>query len=146
LTAITQAAIAAFKSASTKESKIVALVVPTRASHRSLLKRSASDVLAPFSTHPRLVARAPDSKPLVPVAQKCFSDADTCRNQTDSCSGHGSCVEGARMGGGKADEPCYVCKCETTKDDGRPTTWSGSSCQKVDYSRCARALHPSLHC
>lgn len=137
---VLEAAISAFNGASLNDAKVVALVVPPRAQHRAILKRSATDLLSPFYTHGRVVKRQHDdgdkkqSKPLVPISQKCYSDADTCKNQTDSCSGHGSCTEATVLGGGKGDESCFVCQCKPTKGDNGETIWTGDRCQKQDYS------------
>lgn len=103
-------------------------------------------------------ADAPDSKPAPtntpkPRIPKCFTSLNACRNQTNSCSGHGECVDKYALGGGSGndtalatdDSParCFVCMCRATEVE-RPANstikgskkiyWGGAMCQKEDVS------------
>ncbi|KAH8993328.1 hypothetical protein EDB86DRAFT_2929966 [Lactarius hatsudake] len=73
----------------------------------------------------------PPDTPLPPVGSDtlCFVSEEICSNSTDSCSGHGACVQA-----NKAGRTCFVCACEASKDDGRTEYWAGSKCERKDVS------------
>lgn len=73
----------------------------------------------------------PPDTPLPPVGSDtlCFVSEEICSNSTDSCSGHGACVQA-----NKAGRACFVCACEASKDDGRTEYWAGSKCERKDVS------------
>ena len=74
----------------------------------------------------------PDPVPLPPVGSDrlCFTSEEICSNSTDSCSGHGTCVEAI-----KAGRTCFTCACEATQDSpGRTQYWAGSKCERKDVS------------
>ncbi|KAH8552202.1 hypothetical protein BGW37DRAFT_490993 [Umbelopsis sp. PMI_123] len=54
------------------------------------------------------------------AADTCFKDIATCEEETDHCSGRGSC-------GAVVDTQCYACTCNSTK-------YLGDSCQVEDIS------------
>ncbi|KAF8499670.1 hypothetical protein F5888DRAFT_101965 [Russula emetica] len=74
----------------------------------------------------------PSPVPLPPVVSDtlCFTSEEICSNSTDSCSGHGTCVEANRAG-----RTCFTCSCEATQDSpGRTQYWAGSKCERKDVS------------
>jgi hypothetical protein len=74
----------------------------------------------------------PSPVPLPPVGSDrlCFTSEEICSNSTDSCSGHGTCVEANRAG-----RTCFTCACEDTQDSaGRTQYWAGSKCERKDVS------------
>jgi len=74
----------------------------------------------------------PSPVPLPPVGSDrlCFTSEEICSNSTDSCSGHGACVEANRAG-----RTCFTCSCEATQDsEGRTQYWAGSKCERKDVS------------
>ncbi|KAI9455486.1 hypothetical protein BJY52DRAFT_1121943 [Lactarius psammicola] len=73
----------------------------------------------------------PPEVPLPPVGSDtlCFASEEICSNSTDSCSGHGACVQA-----NKAGRTCFVCACEASKDKGRTEYWAGSKCERKDVS------------
>ncbi|KAI9442550.1 hypothetical protein H4582DRAFT_1929122 [Lactarius indigo] len=73
----------------------------------------------------------PPEAPLPPVGSDtlCFVSEEICSNSTDSCSGHGACVQA-----NKAGRTCFVCACEASKDNGRTEYWAGSKCERKDVS------------
>ncbi|KAL1672912.1 hypothetical protein EV122DRAFT_271160 [Schizophyllum commune] len=77
-------------------------------------------------------SRPPPQSPIGSVST-CFEDADVCSNSTDSCSGHGSCVQASKTG-----RTCFVCACAATKTgEGLQTKteyWAGDSCERKDVS------------
>jgi hypothetical protein len=71
--------------------------------------------------------------PLADNLPECFESAAKCTNDTNACSGHGSCR--------KVREKCYRCACTPTivsqeKDGSRKKTiaWGGAACEKKDVS------------
>ncbi|KAH9040186.1 hypothetical protein EDB85DRAFT_1927453 [Lactarius pseudohatsudake] len=66
----------------------------------------------------------PPDTPLPPVGSDtlCFVSEEICSNSTDSCSGHGACVQA-----NKAGRACFVY-------DGRTEYWAGSKCERKDVS------------
>lgn len=59
-------------------------------------------------------------------SSSCYSNQLACIESTDSCSGHGTC---SLVGS------CWKCLCSPTKDSNdRTSYWTGSSCEKQDYS------------
>ncbi|KAK3299747.1 uncharacterized protein B0H64DRAFT_379059 [Chaetomium fimeti] len=79
-----------------------------------------------------------------PVPQ-CFRSLDSCMTGTDSCSGHGECVDKYGRGnssGSEAAASCFACVCKASvvEREGAPTKgrktvqWGGSMCQKEDIS------------
>lgn len=74
----------------------------------------------------------PSPVPLPPVGSDrlCFTSEEICSNSTDSCSGHGTCVEANRAG-----RTCFTCACQATHDSpGRTQYWAGSKCERKDVS------------
>ena len=74
----------------------------------------------------------PSQVPLPPVVSDrlCFTSEEICSNSTDSCSGHGTCVQANRAG-----RTCFTCACEATHDStGRTQYWAGSKCERKDVS------------
>ncbi|GMM29725.1 hypothetical protein DAMA08_024700 [Martiniozyma asiatica (nom. inval.)] len=59
------------------------------------------------------------------VGAGCFKSEEACIDSTDSCSSHGVCLNN----GG-----CWQCVCSATKENKSTTHWTGSSCEKIDYS------------
>lgn len=77
----------------------------------------------------------------------CFQSFNSCDTQTNSCSGHGKCVDKYSRGDASekradGEAACWVCKCLATEEHndgkvskGRKTThWGGNICQKKDVS------------
>lgn len=58
-------------------------------------------------------------------AYGCFKSQAACIDSTNSCSSHGLC---SNLNG------CWQCVCSSTFADEQTTFWTGSSCEKVDYS------------
>lgn len=95
----------------------------------------------PGSSNPAAAA-ARRSKPL----PQCFASANSCMTQTNSCSGHGECVNKYASGGNattSAAASCFACVCKATAIErrdgsdakGRKTVhWGGNMCQKEDVS------------
>ena len=75
-------------------------------------------VLSP-TVKSHLQKRAPPAASVAPGGT-CFKDIATCENETDHCSGRGSC-------GAVVDTQCYACTCNSTK-------YLGDSCQVEDIS------------
>ncbi|EPE09544.1 hypothetical protein F503_07320 [Ophiostoma piceae UAMH 11346] len=87
-------------------------------------------------------------KPVAAAAGRipaCFQSFNSCSTQTNSCSGHGKCVDKfAVNSGGFASQKggsCFVCHCYSTlnrpedAEGGLSTTqWAGNMCQKIDVS------------
>lgn len=70
-------------------------------------------------------------------APSCFTSKSSCENATDSCSGHGVCVD--RWAKDTTDNSCFFCHCGTTvTTDGKGKrhwyNWGGDMCQKRDVS------------
>ncbi|KAL2163177.1 hypothetical protein VTH06DRAFT_5233 [Thermothelomyces fergusii] len=75
---------------------------------------------------------------------KCFSTLERCVEATNSCSGHGECVNKYGAGNGTdGSHSCFVCACKATvvkapdgrESGGRKTVrWGGDMCQKEDVS------------
>ncbi|KAK4152677.1 hypothetical protein C8A00DRAFT_34593 [Chaetomidium leptoderma] len=83
---------------------------------------------------------------------QCFQSLNSCTTQTNSCSGHGECVNkyGRDKGNNTDDDSgstskasCFACVCkavvvergETARTKGRKTVhWGGNMCQKEDIS------------
>ncbi|KAL1838919.1 hypothetical protein VTJ49DRAFT_2050 [Mycothermus thermophilus] len=103
---------------------------------------------------PKVAAGKPASTAPKQRIPKCFPSLNSCRNQTNSCSGHGECVDKYAVGGGSgnnsvsaadSDSParCFVCQCRASEVErpadartkGRRTVhWGGAMCQKEDVS------------
>ena len=70
--------------------------------------------------------------PIAPLDRfkRVYGSRDACMNGTNSCSGHGKCVEGI-----KNSWSC-LCKPTVVKHEGKISTthWGGFSCQKKDIS------------
>ncbi|KAL2270733.1 hypothetical protein VTJ83DRAFT_104 [Remersonia thermophila] len=121
-------------------------------------RQDAETVLSDAGLFKADVPKAPAGTP-APTAPKkripkCFTSLNSCVNQTNSCSGHGECVDRYAVGGsGRNDSAsaadagsaarCFVCQCRATRvelgDDaptkGRRTVrWGGAMCQKEDVS------------
>ncbi|KAI8961243.1 hypothetical protein F5Y11DRAFT_326781 [Daldinia sp. FL1419] len=77
----------------------------------------------------------PKSAPVLPA---CFTSHNACITATDSCSGHGQCVDRwGKVDGAKSS--CFFCHCMATNEtDARGRTgvyhWGGSACHKRDIS------------
>ncbi|KAI1082105.1 hypothetical protein F5B20DRAFT_534370 [Whalleya microplaca] len=93
------------------------------------------------SSKPNSAASASFSKAADLKIPACFSTAHACANETNSCSGHGECVDkwaspGAENGG----NACFACRCMSTSEDrgdGKPASlyhWGGAMCHKRDVS------------
>ncbi|KAI1454823.1 hypothetical protein F4805DRAFT_299395 [Annulohypoxylon moriforme] len=85
-----------------------------------------------FSSKPSTLASRPY------VLPSCFTSHNACITATDSCSGHGQCVNkwGNLEGVEKA---CFFCRCMSTNEtvNGDRTAlyhWGGSACHKRDIS------------
>ncbi|KAL2139047.1 hypothetical protein VTI28DRAFT_5858 [Corynascus sepedonium] len=78
------------------------------------------------------------------AAPKCFSTLDSCVKETNSCSGHGECVNKYGTGNDTDDShSCFVCACKRTvvkapnggeTTGGKTVRWGGDMCQKEDVS------------
>ena len=78
-----------------------------------------------------------------PIPQ-CFASANSCTTQTNSCSGHGECVNKYGSDSGNSTAPstsaasCFACVCKATvveRAKGQKRTyWGGNMCQKEDVS------------
>ncbi|KAI1105594.1 hypothetical protein F4804DRAFT_124759 [Jackrogersella minutella] len=85
-----------------------------------------------FSSKPSGAASRPPA--LLP---SCFTSHNACITATDSCSGHGSCInKWAKL---DIKDSCFFCHCLTTNEtDAKGRTgvfrWGGSSCHKRDVS------------
>ncbi|KAI2782758.1 hypothetical protein F4815DRAFT_462510 [Daldinia loculata] len=73
-----------------------------------------------------------------PILPSCFTSHNACITATDSCSGHGQCVDRwGKVDGAK--KACFFCHCMATNEtDARGNTgvyhWGGSACHKRDVS------------
>lgn len=78
---------------------------------------------------------------------QCFSSHKSCMDQTNSCSGHGECVNKYGAGNNSDSTPaaasCFACVCQASvvelpadaRTQGRKTVhWGGNMCQKEDVS------------
>ena len=120
----------------------------TAALRSALTKPHLNMVILAFPDGPAGIERRQDQSPLpspVPIPPVdsdalCFTTEEACSNSTDSCSGHGACVEV-----NKAGRTCYTCSCEATKDsNGRTQYWAGSKCEREDVSGYVRICLPRL--
>ncbi|KAI1138083.1 hypothetical protein F5Y05DRAFT_50537 [Hypoxylon sp. FL0543] len=70
----------------------------------------------------------------------CFGSFNACVSATDSCSGHGQCInKWGRLDLDESKNACFFCHCMATNETdalGRVSFyhWGGSSCQKRDVS------------
>lgn len=130
------------------DATIALLAIPV-GSHKSIGRHTHSSLLAPFKTSERSFGAsvqlerrgqvfgerqdASSPVPIISSSRKCYDSEDECGDQTGSCNGHGSCVQGKKTTGGS----CYVCQCSSTSDEdtGSTTYWSGETCEKQDVSR-----------
>ncbi|KAI2469556.1 hypothetical protein F4781DRAFT_393890 [Annulohypoxylon bovei var. microspora] len=85
-----------------------------------------------FSGKPSNLAARPAILP------SCFASHNACVSATDSCSGHGQCVDRWGALDGVKNE-CFTCRCMSTNetdDAGRVGLyhWGGSACHKRDIS------------
>ncbi|KAI0391290.1 hypothetical protein F5Y17DRAFT_17339 [Xylariaceae sp. FL0594] len=65
----------------------------------------------------------------------CFATQSACESATNSCSGHGVCVD--RWGGEDTEASCFSCHCKKTHETANSTSvtsWGGPMCQKRDVS------------
>ena len=134
--------------------KLAFFLVPGRhtqgAGHKHLRAASSVEIFSTYSRHERAQrhrqakrqTQSPSDavSPLVPTTSQCFASQDVCSNSTNACSGHGSCVQGKRVGiaaqNGDVNAECWVCKCQNGEDsNGRMKYYSGQFCQKEDRSR-----------
>jgi len=117
--------------------------------HKHLRAASSVETFSTYSRHERAQrhrqakrqTQSPSDavSPLVPTTSQCFASQDVCSNSTNACSGHGSCVQGKRVGiaaqNGDVNAECWVCKCQNGEDsNGRMKYYSGQFCQKEDRS------------
>ncbi len=125
----------------------IAFVVTDADTEQRLVKRSSSDLLAPFlgartselshgaALRPGdvLASTAKKSKPSpLPknLAGTCFGSQSDLEKATNGCSGHGKGVKSSK--GGRA---CWRCKCQPTEvRKGKKTYWAGAACEKKDVS------------
>jgi hypothetical protein len=78
----------------------------------------------------------PSPVPTPPISSDalCFASEEICSNSTESCSGHGACVQANRAG-----RACFVCACGATKDsDDQTQHWAGTKCERKDVSGCVQ--------
>ncbi|KAI0008129.1 hypothetical protein F4779DRAFT_588520 [Xylariaceae sp. FL0662B] len=78
------------------------------------------------------------SRPADLSVPACFASESACMNETDSCSGHGECVNKWAKNGGD-NNACFACRCLSTTEeagDGRKSLyhWGGAMCHKRDVS------------
>jgi hypothetical protein len=109
----------------------------------------ASPTVKPAAASSSAPARRPKSIP------QCFATLSACMAQTNSCSGHGECVNKYAVGGGNSSTAagggaapaasCFVCACKASVVEGgdssaartqgrRTVHWGGNMCQKEDVS------------
>ncbi|KAI0200891.1 hypothetical protein F4808DRAFT_427043 [Astrocystis sublimbata] len=67
----------------------------------------------------------------------CFESKSACENATESCSGHGQCVD--RWGKDDTKNSCFFCHCGSTiepQPKGKKGVyyWGGATCEKRDVS------------
>ncbi|KAI2620498.1 hypothetical protein GGR54DRAFT_601337 [Hypoxylon sp. NC1633] len=72
-----------------------------------------------------------------PILPSCFTSHNACVSATDSCSGHGQCVD--KWAKINNDKSCFYCYCMATNEtDASGHTgvyhWGGSACHKRDVS------------
>lgn len=129
--------------------------ITTTGTHASLQKRRSTEMVLTDYDVPKTTpdsngkptggfyantARRPGAIP------KCFSTFEGCMKDTNSCSGHGECVNKYGTGNetdGDESHGCFVCACKATivkspdgsESGGRKTVrWGGDMCQKEDIS------------
>lgn len=116
----------------------VAFVVTDNKNDDAPVKRSTSNLLAPFlprASHSETVfsvAKSSSKPSRLPtnLANTCFKDASSLEKATNNCSGHGKAVQSTK--GGK---PCYRCQCKATEvRKGKKVYWAGAACEKKDVS------------
>ena len=135
--------LAGFATSGSQESTIVLLPTAAR-SPRPLSKRThfarqvseEEEETLSVPSSPQLSTAQSNSSPpkLAPgtFLPTCFSSESSCTSATNSCSGHGPCLE--KYAG------CYACRCSRTivryNDDGTTKTvqWGGTACEKKDIS------------
>lgn len=99
-------------------------------SSSSLSSEKKREPQPPQSPLPPNIPSPPPQQPIGSIST-CFASEESCTNVTDSCSGHGSCIEAS-----KAGKSCFVCACNVTLDSrGRREWWAGDACQRKDISR-----------
>ncbi|KAG5518933.1 hypothetical protein PMAC_002464 [Pneumocystis sp. 'macacae'] len=105
----------------------IMLLSPTMILKDPLLRRAEiEDIFGNDSSAPAL-------KELKSVLSHCYDTKTNCENETNYCSGHGSCEK--YLG----QERCYTCRCfatvaNTTGGGRKISYWSGNSCEKKDIS------------
>ncbi|KAK0732383.1 hypothetical protein B0T21DRAFT_412563 [Apiosordaria backusii] len=101
-----------------------------------------STVIRPAPSTPTRSANRNIQKKPIPA---CFLSFDACKDATNDCSGHGTCVNKFGTGNATATDArvCFTCKCMATvvhRGDepgsrGKKTVhWGGNTCQKKDIS------------
>ncbi|KAL7620824.1 hypothetical protein AAE478_009822 [Parahypoxylon ruwenzoriense] len=87
-----------------------------------------------------------DTKPVhafasrpAPILPSCFSSYNACVTATDSCSGHGQCIDKWAKSSADGADSCFFCHCLATNeaDSKGPKgfyRWGGSACHKRDIS------------
>lgn len=83
----------------------------------------------------------PSPQQPIGAISSCFTTEEVCKNSTNTCSGHGSCVKAS-----KAGRSCFVCACSASaKGEGsqkETTYWAGQSCERKDISSYVIAFSP----
>ncbi|KAF3069667.1 hypothetical protein GL218_07753 [Daldinia childiae] len=127
---------------SVKEEKVLAedddiIDIPTADSTVSHPGANADKPFHAFGSS--LESSASVSRPApAPILPSCFTSHNACITATDSCSGHGQCVDRwGKVDGAK--KACFFCHCMATNEtDARGKTgvyhWGGSACHKRDVS------------
>lgn len=119
---------------------VFVMTPPSHSADGKRLRGPASQSVDAFSTVPyslrKRQAQSPGVRPIVSTGGLCYTSQDQCSNSTASCSGHGACVQGRRVGPATTSgTECWVCQCAVTKDtSGRNRYYGGSMCQKEDLS------------
>ncbi|KAK0668209.1 hypothetical protein QBC41DRAFT_226787 [Cercophora samala] len=101
-----------------------------------------STIVRPAPSTPTRSANIQIQKKAIPA---CFLSLDACKEATNDCSGHGTCVNKFGTGNATASDAraCFTCKCMATVvrrgdepgTSGKKTVhWGGNMCQKKDVS------------
>ncbi|KAI1816883.1 hypothetical protein GGS20DRAFT_535950 [Poronia punctata] len=93
-------------------------------------QESDSDFTFVTSTHAS--DDLPDRHAPIPA---CFTSQNACETATNSCSGHGLCVD--RWAQDATEKSCFSCRCKKTlggPDNKKVYNWGGAMCQKRDIS------------
>lgn len=117
---------------------------PTNNRRRDSGERVITDstVVWPAPSTPTRSAKVNIQKKAIPA---CFLSLDACKEATNDCSGHGTCVNKFGTGNATSSDAraCFACKCMATVvrrgdepgTSGKKTVhWGGNMCQKKDVS------------